>query len=80
MNINGLVPQNTTVASYFPEDYSCDPPNSKIQLLESGDLLTDVLQPNDSGLYKCSFLGTNGTINFNLTVQCKFVLHIYFII
>ena len=80
LDINGLVPQNTTVASYFPENYTCNPQNSKIQLLESGDLLTDVLQANDSGIYKCVLGSNDGIIIFNLTVQRKFILHIFFII
>ena len=61
--INGLVPQ--TISGFVPSapnGYSIIPFNSKINLTLSGDLITMVLSPVDSGTYNITSLDFNGAI------------------
>ena len=61
--INGLVPQ--TISGFVPSapnGYSIIPSNSKINLTLSGDLITMVLSPVDSGTYNITSNDFNGAI------------------
>ena len=63
LEINGLVPQ--TISGFVPSasnGYSIIPFNSKINLALSGDLITMVLSPVDSGIYNITSLDFNGAI------------------
>ena len=61
--INGLVPQ--TISGFVPSasnGYVIIPFNSKINLTLSGDLITMVLSPDDSGTYNITSPDFNGAI------------------
>ena len=71
--INGASKQNVTnFAPVVTNGYSISPNNSKIRLTNSGHLITDVLDPQDSGTYTFTSPDHGGaSVSINVTVYGK---------
>ena len=71
LTINGLSPQTISgLVPIAPNGYSITPPNSKIELTSSGDLITTILDYSDAGTYTITSPDFNGAnVMITLTVQ-----------
>ena len=63
LTINGLSPQTIPgLVPPAPNGYTITPSNSKINLTSSGDLVTMILSPGDSGTYTITSPNFNGAV------------------
>ena len=71
LNINGLSPNTIHgLVPSAPNGYNITPPNSKINLTLSGDLITTILDYSDAGTYTITSPDFNGAnVIITLTVQ-----------
>ena len=76
-SINGLQSNNiSNFAPAVPNGYTISPNNPRIRLTNSGHLITDVLDPQDSGTYTFSSTNLGGaTLTINITVYGKNNIH-----
>ena len=67
--VNGSTRQTiSSLVPVAPNGYNIIPPNPKIILTSSGDLMTMILSPCDSGTYTITSPDFNGTIIIELIV------------
>ena len=71
LTINGLSPQTIPgLVPPVPNGYTITPPNPKINLTSSGDLMTMILDYSDAGTYTITSPDFNGaSVVITLTVQ-----------